>query len=103
MEELQIHVRTDNDSLWSFMPHGAQVELQAEQLYLKSKEILREGGFNVRKFMTNSDVLQQKIDAHNEVCKKQGLSSMVVHSEEMYTLSQHWELHSRHWQGNRNF
>ena len=36
---------------------GAQDALQSEQLYLKSKEISREGGFNLSKFVTNSDAL----------------------------------------------
>jgi len=32
------------------------------KLYLKSKTILREGGFNLRKFVTNSMTLQQRIN-----------------------------------------
>ena len=66
---------------------GAQDELQAEKLYLKSKEILKEGGFNFRKFVTNSDVLQQRIDAHDEVHEQQRPPPLVVHSEETYSTS----------------
>ena len=66
---------------------GAQDELQAEWLYLMSKEILKKGGFNLRKFVTNSDVLQQKIDAHDEVQKQQEPSPMVPYSEETYSKS----------------
>ena len=32
-----------------------------DELYTKSKVILREGGFNLRKFVTNSTTLQQRI------------------------------------------
>lgn len=41
---------------------GAQDEEQAEAFYLESKRILKEGGFNLRKFVTNSSTLQRKID-----------------------------------------
>lgn len=34
----------------------------AYELYMKFKHILREGGFNLRKFVTNSTTLQQRID-----------------------------------------
>ena len=33
-------------------------------LYTKSKLWLKEGGFNLRKFVTNSSVLQRRIDLH---------------------------------------
>ena len=41
---------------------GAKDEEEAYQLYLESKSVFREGGFNLRKFVTNSDSLQLKID-----------------------------------------
>ena len=41
---------------------GAKDEEEAYQLYLECKSVLREGGFNLRKFVTNSDSLQLKID-----------------------------------------
>ena len=53
----------------------------------KSKEILREGAFNLKKFITNSAVLQQKIGAHDEVRRQQRSSPVVLHSEETYSKS----------------
>ena len=37
---------------------GADNEEKAYQLYLKSNSILKEGGFNLRKFVTSSKSLQ---------------------------------------------
>ena len=68
---------------------GARNEEQAEQLYKEAKEILKQGGFNLRKFVTNSNTLQRKIDLQdgvNEVQKPQS-SANVFHSEETYTKS----------------
>ena len=44
------------------MISGAQQEEDAYQLYLGSKEILKGGSFNLRKFVTNNPQLQQKIN-----------------------------------------
>ncbi len=41
---------------------GAESEEAAYQAYLDSKHILKEGGFNLRKFVTSSSTLQAKID-----------------------------------------
>ena len=41
---------------------GADDDDAAYELYTKSKSILREGGFNLRKFVTNSTTLQPRID-----------------------------------------
>ena len=41
---------------------GVEEEEQAFQLFTKSKEILKEGGFNLRKFYSNSTLLQMKVD-----------------------------------------
>ena len=41
---------------------GADDDDNAYELYTKSKRILRDGGFNLRKFVTNSTTLQQRID-----------------------------------------
>ena len=35
----------------------------AFELYTQSKEIFRQGGFNLRKFLSNSQALQARIDA----------------------------------------
>ena len=45
---------------------GAENEEKAYQLYLGSKELLKEGGFNLRKFLTNDPHLRDKIDRHEE-------------------------------------
>ena len=59
---------------------GAQNEEEAYELFIDSKEILRKGGFNLRKFSTNSPTLQKKID------EKEGLSvPSRSNSEETYT------------------
>lgn len=42
---------------------GASTEGEAFSLYQASKEILGEGGFNLRKFATNAVMLQMKIDS----------------------------------------
>ena len=44
------------------MSFGADNDDDVYKLYLKSKTILREGGFNLRKFVTNSMTLQQRIN-----------------------------------------
>ena len=42
---------------------GGQTEEEVFHLYTQSKEIFRKGGFNLRKFLTNSECLQERIDA----------------------------------------
>ena len=42
---------------------GAATEEEAYQLYVESKDMLSKGGFNLRKFLTNSFPLQEKINA----------------------------------------
>ena len=66
---------------------GAQDEDQAETFYLKSKQILREGGFNLRKFVTNSKSLQQRIDDCEGVTTHEIPPHTVSHLEESYTKS----------------
>jgi len=43
---------------------GVNTEEEAYQLYAVSTRLFVEGGFNLRKFMTNSQLLQQRITAH---------------------------------------
>jgi len=45
---------------------GANTEDEAYQLYSLSTQLFAEGGFNLRKFVTNSMSLQQKIISHNQ-------------------------------------
>ena len=42
---------------------GANTEDEAFELYSQSEIIFREGGFNLRKFVSNSQQLQYRIDA----------------------------------------
>ena len=42
--------------------YSADTEDLAYELYLESKSLLKEGGFNMRKFVTNSIDLQRKIE-----------------------------------------
>ena len=56
---------------------GAKNDEDAYHLFLQSKQILREGGFNLRKFITNSKVLQHQID------QVEGIHQLV--EEENYT------------------
>ncbi len=56
---------------------GAQSD-QSYQLYANSKDVLKKGGFNIQKFITNSGELQQKIN-------KTEASDFMKASEETYT------------------
>ena len=42
---------------------GADSEDDAFRLYVESKEVLSHGSFNLRKFLSNSPLLQNQIDA----------------------------------------
>jgi len=44
------------------LAYGADNEDQAYNLYLESKSLLKSGGFNLRKFVTNSTSLQKRIN-----------------------------------------
>ena len=41
--------------------YGADGEDEAYELYVLSKKVFADGGFNLRKFVTNSPILQQRI------------------------------------------
>ena len=64
---------------------GAQNEQQAYELYLDSKEVFRRGGFNLRKFVTNSAPLQQMINEQEGLTVASNAPSRVSHSDETYT------------------
>lgn len=49
---------------------GASSEEQAWEIYHQSKEVLKQGGFNLRKFDTNAPLLQAKIDAKEGSVKR---------------------------------
>ena len=54
---------------------GADSEEAAHSVYVKSKQILKEGGFNLRKFRSNSPSLQQKIDINEGAETDYGLAN----------------------------
>ena len=64
---------------------GAKNEQQAFRLYLDSKEAFRRGGFNLRKFITNSGPLQERIDHEEGIPTTQESSLPVCDSDESYT------------------
>ena len=65
---------------------GAKDEEEVYRLYLESKGILQEGGFNLRKFVTNTDSLQRKINEKEEsACSLHDDQSSVGPSDETYT------------------
>ena len=53
---------------------GADSEDEAYTLYTASKEILSHASFNLRKFVTNSRALQDKVDTE-EIKSKEGTNS----------------------------
>ena len=66
---------------------GAEDDDEAYKLYTESKDILKAGGFKLRKFVTNSRPLQAKIDLNEEVLNASPTSLVVDNSEETYTKS----------------
>ena len=54
---------------------GASSEDEAFDFYIQAKDILHRGGFNLRKFLTNSQQLQLRIDRAEEshVLMKKGV------------------------------
>ena len=69
---------------------GANTETDALMIYNQSKAIFREGGFNLRKFQTNSPTLQKKINIAEgtSVTERSGEFSTV--SPEMKVLGVTW-------------
>lgn len=64
---------------------GAENDDEAYQLCIESKRMLKTGGFNLRKFVTNSNQLQEKIDSPDGSLNKDSTSSKVPTLEETYT------------------
>ena len=55
---------------------GADTEAEAHELYRSSKEVMSNGQFNLRKFVTNTPSLQSSINAQeNELNKTSPLGS----------------------------
>jgi len=68
--------------------YGASDEEAAFELYSKSKKVLAEGGFNLRKFVSNSQRLQSRIEAsegHGLVEGNLLNSSSIVEEDKTYT------------------
>ena len=66
---------------------GAEDEDQAYEEFTKSKEILKDGGFNLQNFSSNSMLLQARVDGDKDtqaVNPPQG-SPHVLESEETYS------------------
>ena len=66
---------------------GARDEDQAYELYETSKRVLKEGGFNLRKFCTNSTLLQMRIDGKETPASQSSASSLTGQAEETYSNS----------------
>ena len=62
--------------------YGADDEDSAHKLYVESKDILRTGGFNLRKFITNSSQLQARIDKNEELLNTGALKSKRINSDD---------------------
>jgi hypothetical protein len=65
--------------------YGARDAEKAYQLYQQSKAVLKKGGFNLRKFVTNVAQLQQRIDDEERVPDASNHSTSVHSSDETYT------------------
>ncbi|XP_003391348.1 PREDICTED: uncharacterized protein LOC100639084, partial [Amphimedon queenslandica] len=60
---------------------GARTETEAEELYTIGKKLLQKGGFNLRKFVSNSSELQKKI-SQKEI-GKEGIVALVRGSQKV--------------------
>jgi len=62
----------------------ANTEDETFELYTKAKSIFCDGGFNLRKFCTNSTQLQQRIDHTEQLCTLKGAKNDTAHLDETY-------------------
>ena len=65
--------------------YGADDEDTAFELYMKSKEILAKGGFNLRKFVTNSTKLNHHIGLTEQGFNVLQTSNKIVEEDKSYT------------------
>ena len=67
--------------------YGANSFDQAYELYFQSKHILAEAGFNLRKFVTNSTVLTQRIEHESASVKVTGgkVNKVIEEEDKTYT------------------
>ena len=66
---------------------GACNEEEAYQLYQSAKEVLKSGGFNLRKFVSNCAELQSKIDEIEAIGQQQETSNRIAEADGTYTES----------------
>ena len=67
--------------------YGAETEDLAYDLYTESKSMLKEGGFNLRKFVTNSSVLQKRLDDQECMLQPPSIDPLGSTEDESYTKS----------------
>ena len=79
------HYITISTSTSLHIVSGAKDEEEAYQLYLESKSVHQEGGFNLCKFVTNADSLQQIEEKEGSACSPRDDQSSVGPSDETYT------------------
>ena len=68
------------------LAYSANTEGLAYELYCESKSLPMEGGFNLRKFVTNATHLQRRIDQHESQLQSQSEENRSL-EEESYTKS----------------
>ncbi len=76
---------------------GADSDDEGFELYAQAKEIFRQGGFNLRKFLSNSRALQTRIDVAEGVSDSESdphIDSMPTEKEEVKVLGVTWNLGS---------
>ena len=66
---------------------GGETEEEAFELYVQSKQIFREGEFNLRKLLTNSKHLQEQIDRKETQCTSSLSRGKPTYSEAMLGAS----------------
>ena len=74
-----------SQSIYIDLAYGADTEDLAYELYQESKSLLKEGGFNLWKFVMNSTTLQGKIDHHESQLQSQSNEKNGDLEDESYT------------------
>ena len=73
---------------------GANSDEEAFELYSQAKEIFRQGGFNLRKFLSNSQPLQTKIDFAEELPNSDPATDSTTAVREVKVLGVTWNPHN---------
>ena len=73
---------------------GADSEEEAFELYIQAKEIFRQGGFNLRKFLSNSQPLQTKIDLAEGLPNSDPATDSTPAMREVKVLGVTWNPHN---------